>query len=89
MAAGGTGSLVRSGYQPIDAAFIELEGAPSAPSLLSVLYFPSLSMPATIHCQSGSVTRTIVEVTSNCGVVHTRSVGMLVYFDKPESPGDS
>ena len=89
MATGGAGTLVRSYYQPVDAAFVQVSSPPNAPSPLSVLAFPALSMPATIHCQSGNLSRTIVEVTNNCGVSHTRALGILTYLDRPASPGDS
>ena len=88
-ASGGSGSLVRSGYQPVDAAFVEVAAKPATPTPLPVLSFPAVSMSATVHCRTGSMSRTIVEVTSNCGVVHTRSIGMLIYLDNPEQPGDS
>jgi hypothetical protein len=88
MAAGPGGTLVRSNYQPVDAAFVKAV-PPSSLSPLPVLSFPALSMPATIHCQSGGKAKTIVEVTNNCGVLHTKALGICIYLDQPESPGDS
>lgn len=88
MAAGGAGTLVRSNYQPVDAAFVKA-AAPISLSPLPVLSFPALSMPATIHCQSGGKAKTIVEVTNNCGVLHTKALGICIYLDQPENPGDS
>jgi hypothetical protein len=88
MASGSSWTLERSYYQPVDAAFVK--GTPPASrSPLGVLAFPALSMAATVHCQSGAKAKTIVEVTNNCGVLHTVSVGILVYLDTPETAGDS
>lgn len=88
MASGHNWTLERSFYQPIDAAFVK-GTPPTSPSPLGVLAFPAPSMAATVHCQSGAKAKTIVEVTNNCGVLHTMSVGILVYLDIPETAGDS
>lgn len=89
MAAGAGASVARTYYQPVDAAFVMTAAPASAPVQLSVLSFPALSMPATVHCQGGNSARTVVEVTSNCGVTHTRKIGMRIYLDMPENQGDS
>jgi len=89
LAGGGSGTLIRSYYQPVDAAFVQ--GAPPAPapSRLPVLSFPAVGVPVDIQCQTGALRRTVVEVTNNMGVLHTRGIGIYVYLDQPASPGDS
>jgi hypothetical protein len=89
MAVGSAASVARTYYQPVDAAFVKTAAPSRSPAQLGVLSFPALSMPATVHCQGGNTARTVVEVTSNCGVTHTRKIGMRIYLDKPESAGDS
>jgi len=89
LAGGGSGSLIRSFYQPVDAAFVQ--GMPPAPvpPQLPVLSFPAVGIPVQIQCQTGAQSRTIVQVTNNMGVLHTRAIGIYVYLDQPVSPGDS
>ncbi len=89
MAVGSAASVARTYYQPVDAAFVKTAAPPGAPAQLGVMSFPALSMPATVHCQRGGMARTVVEVTSNCGVTHTRRIGMRIYLDQPENAGDS
>lgn len=89
MAVGSAASVARSYYQPVDAAFVKTAAPSGSPAPLSVLSFPALSMPARVHCKTGNSARTVVEVTSNCGVTHTRKIGMRIYLDNPENPGDS
>jgi hypothetical protein len=89
MMTGGSASVARTYYQPVDAAFVKTP-APTGPKYrLGVLSFPAMSMPVKIHCQSGSTTRTIVDVTTNCGVTHTRKIGIRFCIDQPARPGDS
>lgn len=89
MAGGGSRSLARSYYQPVDAAFVH-GGAPlDNPPQLSVLSFPAVGMTVEVLCQACPLNRTIVQVTNNLGVLHTRSIGIYVYLDQPASPGDS
>lgn len=89
MASGGVASVGRCYFQPVDAAFV-LTTAPShKPAPLSVLSFASMGMPVNVDCQSGSVSRTIVEVQNNCGVLNTREVGVSLCLDQPATKGDS
>jgi hypothetical protein len=89
MRTGASASVARNYYQPVDAAFVKTS-APSGPTHpLGVLSFPAMSMAVTLHCQSGNTTRTIVDVTTNCGVTHTRRIGIRFCMDQPASPGDS
>lgn len=89
MAAGGSGTLIRSFFQPVDAAFVLVPLPTHKPSPLPTLGFPAMGMPVSIDCQSGTVSRTIVEVMNNCGVLQTRAMGILIYLDTPASAGDS
>jgi hypothetical protein len=88
MATGRSANVARTYYQPVDAAFVKA-AAPAGLALLGVLSFPAMSMTVTVHCQGGSETRTIVDVTTNCGVTHTRKIGIRFCIDKPARPGDS
>jgi hypothetical protein len=89
MASGGRASLVRSYYQPVDAAFVQWVAPASLQGQLPVLSFPAVGMAVDIVCQSGNQSRTIVQVTNNLGVLTTRSIGVYIYLDLPASPGDS
>lgn len=89
LATGGTGTLLRSHFQPVDAAFVVVPAPSIMLTPLSVVSFPSVGMGVTIECQGGPSHRTIVEVMNNCGVLHTRAMGILVYLDTPANPGDS
>jgi len=89
MATGNSGALVRCYFQPVDAAFVQTDPPDLSLTGLPVLSFPSVGMPVEVECQSRSVSRTIVEVANNCGVLHTRAIGVLVYLDNPLNPGDS
>lgn len=88
LAGGGSGALLRSHYQPVDAAFVN-GLSPANTSPVSVLSFPGVGMAVDVLCQSGTQSRTVVQVTNNMGVLHTRSIGIYVYLDQPASPGDS
>lgn len=89
MMTGASASVARTYYQPVDAAFVKTP-APTGPThRLGVLSFPAMSMAVTLHCQGGSTTRTIVDVTTNCGVTHTRKIGIRFCIDQPACPGDS
>lgn len=89
MASGNTASLGRSYFQPVDAAFV-LTPAPShKPTPLPLLSFASMGLPVIIDCQSGSVSRTVVDVQNNCGVLNTREVGVTLCLDQPVFKGDS
>jgi hypothetical protein len=89
LAGGGSGSLIRSYYQPVDAAFVQGVPPVPVPPQLAVLSFPAVGIPVDIQCQTGGQSRTIVQVTNNMGVLHTRGIGIYVYLDRPVSPGDS
>lgn len=89
MAGGGSGTLVRSYYQPVDAAFVQGSSPATNPSPLPVLSFPAVGMTVNILCQSGPQNRKVVEVTNNMRVLNTRSIGVYLYLDRPASKGDS
>ena len=89
MVTGGSASVARTYYQPVDAAFVKTVAPAGSTYQLGVLSFPAMSMTVTVHCQGGSTTRTIVDVTTNCGVTHTRKIGIRFCIDQPASPGDS
>lgn len=89
LAGGSSGTLRRSYYQPIDAAFVATGAPPFAPTLLPTLSFPASGLPVTIACQSGSQPRTVVSVSDSLGVVQTREFAVLLHLDQPASPGDS
>ncbi|NMN06601.1 MULTISPECIES: hypothetical protein [unclassified Novosphingobium] len=89
MVTGGSASVARTYYQPVDAAFVKTAAPTGATYQLGVLSFPAMTMTVTVHCQGGSTTRTIVDVTTNCGVTHTRKIGIRFCIDRPASPGDS
>ena len=89
MALGNVASLGRCYFQPVDAAFVLTLAPTHKPAPLPVLRFAAMGMPVKIDCQSGQLSRTVVEVQSNCGVLNTRQVGVSLYLDQPASPGDS
>lgn len=86
---GGSGSLMRSCYQPVDAAFVQTPQPAVLPSKLPVLSFPAVGLAVDILCQSGPQQRTVVQVNNNMGVLHTAAVGVYFYLDQPATPGDS
>lgn len=89
LAGGGQGILVRSGYQPIDAAFVTLPHPPATPRPLGVLSFPAAGQPVTVECRSGPQHRTIVTTMNSMGVNMTSAFAVLFYLDDPCVPGDS
>jgi hypothetical protein len=89
MASGNTASLGRSYFQPVDAAFVLTPAPGQKPTPLPVLSFASMGLPVIVDCQSGSVSRTVVDVQNNCGVVNTRELGVTLCLDQPVSMGDS
>jgi hypothetical protein len=89
LAAGGVGSLVRSFYQPIDAAFVHVSVSPTGPSLLPTFGFPTTGQPVTVETQGGPKSRTIVSVMNSMGVLHTREFAVLLCLDQPCIHGDS
>lgn len=89
LAGGGSGSLVRSYYQPVDAAFVVGASPSPMPRQLRALSFPAVGLALDVICQSGTLRRSVVQVNNNMGVLHTRSIGIYVYLDHPASPGDS
>lgn len=89
MAGGGVNPLLRSSYQPVDAAFVTGTAPTPVPPKVPVLSFPAVGMTVDILCQSGATSRKVVQVTNNMGVLHTRSIGVYVYLDQPAKPGDS
>ena len=89
MASGNMATLGRSYFQPVDAAFVITPEPNHKLASLPVLSFGAMGMPVTIDCQSGPVSRTIVEVQNNCGQLNTRQVGICLYLDRPVAKGDS
>ncbi|VVT00539.1 hypothetical protein [Erythrobacter sp. EC-HK427] len=89
MASGNTASLCRSYFQPVDAAFVLTPAPGHKPTPLPILSFASMGLPVVVDCQSGSVSRTVVKVQNNCGVLNTREVGVTLCLDQPASEGDS
>jgi hypothetical protein len=89
LAGGGYGNLLRSHYQPVDAAFVLVQSPPRDPTPLPLLSFPAAGQPVTIECQSGSQHRTIFRTMDTMGVNHTREFAVLFYLDRPGVPGDS
>jgi hypothetical protein len=89
MAAGNVASLCRSYFQPVDAAFVQTPTPSHKPAPLPVLSFGTMGMPVTVDCQSAQLSRYIVEVQNNCGVLNTREVGVSLYLDQPAAKGDS
>lgn len=89
LAGGGVGYLLRSYYQPIDAAFVVASKPPVAPAPLPILSFPACGLPVMLECQSGCQPRTVVRVMDSMGVLHTREFAVLLFLDQPGVHGDS
>lgn len=89
LAGGGTGSLLRSWYQPIDAAFVTTQNPQTMPAALPALGFPAAGQAVRLASQSGPQPRTIVRVMDSMGVLHTREFAVLLFLDQPGKPGDS
>lgn len=86
---GGAGTLLRSAFQPVDAAFVQLAAAPVACAPLATLGFPTAGHPVDVHTQRGAVGRTVVDVMNTFGVVRTRQIGIHFSIDTAFTGGDS
>lgn len=89
MTDGSTGTLIRSWYQPIDAAFVATRSPRTPPAALPVLSFPAAGQPVRLALQGGPQSRTIVRVMDSMGVLNTREFAVLQFLDQPANPGDS
>tara|TARA_R110002167_G_scaffold135138_1_gene321481 strand:- start:1279 stop:2256 length:978 start_codon:yes stop_codon:yes gene_type:complete len=89
MASGQNGALIRSFYQPVDAAFVDIHSKPDQPTLLPYLRFPAAGQSVIIQTKAGALQRRIVAPMNASNVYHTREFAVLVQMDKPCEMYDS
>ncbi|MBS0520291.1 MAG: hypothetical protein JSR90_16465 [Proteobacteria bacterium] len=83
------GTLGRSAYPIVDAAFVTVTPGPAAPAAMNVLRFPAAGQHAVVERQAGPAQRTVVSAMNTLGNANTRAFRILFLTDTPCAPGDS
>jgi len=83
------GSINRSYWPPIDAAFISTKAPVKIPNLIKIANFPAAGMGVDVQCKKKTKGRTVKEAGSSLGFYKSRRYPVLFHLDKPCSPGDS
>jgi hypothetical protein len=89
LAGGLSGTMGRTSYPIVDAAFVFAGTGPAAPAPRSVLHFPAAGQNAVVELKGGGVTRTVVSAMNTLGNANTHAFRILFFTDTPCAPGDS
>ena len=83
------GRFVRSGYQPIDAAFVSIHSAPLELEPLVVRAYPTVGDAVNIETKRGPVDRHVVQVNNTMVGPHFSEYPVMFYMDGGCTTGDS
>ncbi len=84
-----TGTVGRTAYPIVDAAFVFAGPGPATPTLMNVLQFPAAGQQAVVELQGGPTQRNVVSAMDTLGNANTRAFRILFLTDTPCKPGDS
>lgn len=86
---GRSGALIRSGYRPIDAAFIAVPDPPPALEPLPLVRFPTAGDELLVGTRQSAVPRTVVDVGLTQLDPRFRDYPLNFLIDRPFEQGDS
>src|SRR5690242_10678749 len=86
LASNQTGTVSRTAYPIIDAAFVLAGQGPASPALMKVLQFPAAGQQAIVELQAGPTQRNVVSAMDTLGNANTRAFRILFFTDTPCQP---